>query len=113
MTATGGRVGCSVLCPGGVRTQIAAASRNRPEEQVDRETRRIDASEAAQRTEDWANRIGETGQDPSEIAEKVFQAINDDQFYILTHTTQDPGLRLRFDNILARRNPELVEQPRG
>lgn len=102
-------VGCSVLCPGGVRTQIAAASRNRPEEQVDDEVRRIDATETVKRTDDWAARIGATGQDPSEIAEKVFQSINDDQFYILTHTTQDPSLRLRFDNILERRNPEQVE----
>lgn len=109
--ATDGVVGCSVLCPGGVRTQIAAASRNRPEDQVTDEVRRIDATETAKRTDDWADRIGETGQDPSEIAEKVFQAINDDQFYILTHETQDPGLRLRFDNILARRNPELVDPP--
>lgn len=109
--ATDGRVGCSVLCPGGVRTQIAAASRNRPEDQVTDEVHRIDATETAKRTNDWADRIGDTGQDPSETAEKVFQAINDDQFYILTHETQDPNLRQRFDNILARRNPELADQP--
>jgi len=109
--ATGGTVGCSVLCPGGVRTQIAAAGRNRPDERLESDILRLDADETAKRASDWADRIGETGQEPSEIAEKVFQAINDDQFYILTHETQDPGLRVRFDNILARRNPELVDPP--
>ena len=112
--ATDGLVGCSVLCPGGVRTRIAAAGRNRPDDRLEADILRLDADETARRADDWAARIGETGQDPSEIAEKVFAAINDDQFYILTHETQDPGLRLRFDNILARRNPEMPEaQLRG
>lgn len=107
----GGQIGCSVLCPGGVRTQIAAASRNRPDERLEADARRLDLAETEQRANDWAARIGETGQEPSEIAEKVFSAINDDQFYILTHETQDPNLRMRFQNILERRNPEVPDLP--
>ena len=107
----GAQIGCSLLCPGGVRTQIAAASRNRPDERLEHDIHRLDAAETDQRSNDWATRIGETGQDPAEIAEKVFAAINDDQFYILTHETQDPSLRMRFANILARRNPEVPDLP--
>jgi NAD(P)-dependent dehydrogenase (short-subunit alcohol dehydrogenase family) len=107
----GAQIGCSLLCPGGVRTQIAAASRNRPDERLEHDIHRLDAAETDQRSDDWATRIGETGQDPSEIAEKVFTAINDDQFYILTHETQDPNLRMRFANILERRNPEVPDLP--
>ena len=105
----GAQVGTSVLCPGGVRTRIAAAGRNRPDDRLEADILRLDADETAKRASDWAARIGDTGQDPSEIAEKVFVAINDDQFYILTHETQDANLRVRFDNILARRNPEVAE----
>ena len=105
----GAQIGCSLLCPGGVRTQIA--SRNRPDERLEHDIHRLDAAETDQRSDDWATRIGETGQDPSEIAEKVFTAINDDQFYILTHETQDPNLRMRFANILERRNPEVPDLP--
>ena len=107
----GAQVGCSVLCPGGVRTRIAAAGRNRPTERLEADILRLDADETAKRADDWATRIRETGQDPSEIAEKVFTAINDEQFYILTHETQDANLRLRFANILERRNPELPDLP--
>lgn len=104
----GGQIGCSVLCPGGVRTRIAAAGRNRPDERLEADGHRLDDGETVQRSENWAQLIGDTGQDPSEVAEKVFAAINDDQFYILTHETQDESLRLRFQNILERRNPELA-----
>jgi NAD(P)-dependent dehydrogenase (short-subunit alcohol dehydrogenase family) len=108
---TGAEVGCSVLCPGGVRTRIAAAGRNRPDDRLEPDTLRLDADETARRAGDWSARVGETGQEPSEIAEKVFAAINDDQFYILTHETQDANLRLRFENILERRNPEVPDLP--
>jgi hypothetical protein len=63
------------------------------------------------RAGDWSARVGDTGQEPPEIAEKVFTAITDDQFYILTHETQDANLRLRFQNILERRNPEVPDLP--
>ena len=107
----GAQVSCSLLCPGGVRTQIAAASRNRPDDRLEHDIHRLDDAETAQRSDNWAALIGETGQDPAEIAEKVFTAINDDQFYILTHETQDPNLRLRFQNILERRNPQIPDLP--
>jgi NAD(P)-dependent dehydrogenase (short-subunit alcohol dehydrogenase family) len=102
----GSRVGASVLCPGGVRTRITGAARNRPDARLEGDLHRLEASEVTQRAEDWATLIGDDGQDPPEIAEKVFAAINDEQFYILTHTTRDPAIRTRLENILQRRNPQ-------
>ena len=105
----GAQVGCSVLCPGGVRTQISAAGRNRPDDHLEADGHRLDSAETEQRVANWAARIGDSGQDPSETAEKVFAAINDDQFYILTHEAQDDAIRQRAQNILERRNPDVVE----
>ncbi|MDA0353316.1 MAG: SDR family NAD(P)-dependent oxidoreductase [Chloroflexi bacterium] len=104
---TGAQVNCSVLCPGGVRTRITGAGRNRPVERLEGDILRLDAGEVDRRAANWSNLIGDSGQDPAEIAEKVFTAINEDQFYILTHDTQDEAVRMRSEQILARRNPEL------
>lgn len=88
----------SVLCPGGVRTRIALAERNRPETGL---------GEPAQRAREqaWAALIGERGLEPEAVAEQVFQAIAEERFYILTHPEVDRAIRTRFENLLARRNP--------
>lgn len=101
------KLSTSVLCPGGVRTRIAAAGRNRPEERLEQGAKPLSAEEVEERTRTWADRIADQGQDPEEIAEKVLAAIREEQFYILTHEAQDATVRMRMENILARRNPEL------
>lgn len=94
----------SVLCPGGVNTRIALASRNRPDELWEGNARpsheELEAREAT-----WANRTGATGMAPEEVANRVLSAIRDEQFYILTHDEYDGAIRTRMEGILARRNP--------
>ena len=97
----------SVLCPGGVRTRIAAAGRNRPDQLLEEDIHRLDAVEVKERTQNWFDRIADQGQDPEEIADKVLNAVREEQFYILTHETQDRAVRMRMEQILERRNPEL------
>ena len=99
------KVKVSVLCPGGVNTRIALATRNRPEEWWDEAATRPTAEELAQREQAWAARTGPTGLAPEVVAEQVFQAIQDEQFYILPHAEYDEAIRARMENILARRNP--------
>jgi NAD(P)-dependent dehydrogenase (short-subunit alcohol dehydrogenase family) len=92
------RVGCSVLCPIYVRTQILSAGRNRPADLVD------DGLPA-----DGPHRLGgriEHGQPPSEIADAVFEGIRGGQFYIWPGDEVDHIVRTRFDHILERSNPE-------
>lgn len=97
----------SVLCPGGVNTRIALASRNRPGEAWDDAAPRPTAAELAGREQQWAARTGPTGMPPEAVAETVFQAIQDERFYILTHAEYDDAIRARTENILGRHNPEL------
>jgi short-subunit dehydrogenase len=92
-------IGVSVLCPSFVRTRIGESGRNRPQRYG--ESRPLDpANPAAAMVTEIARQI-EAGLDPATVAERVLQAIRQDEFYIFTH----PGMRAqaepRFDAILA------------
>ena len=47
-----------------------------------------------------------TGMDPMEIGRRVLRGIRRNDLYILTHPEYEPGLRERFDAILASFPPE-------
>jgi NAD(P)-dependent dehydrogenase (short-subunit alcohol dehydrogenase family) len=96
----GTRIGCSVLCPIYVRTQILGANRNRPSELVDQDR------PSAGGPHRLAGRI-ETGQPPSEIADAVFEGVRAGQFYIWPGDEVDHVVRTRFNHILERSNPEV------
>src|SRR5262245_53278197 len=97
----GAHINVSVLCPGGVNTQLLDAARTppahvpaarplRPEEEAVRETTQ--------------HRV-QTGVSPGHIAEYVFRAIAADQFYILTDPGAKVWVRTRMEDILQERNP--------
>ncbi len=48
-----------------------------------------------------------TGMDPREVAEKVFTAIREEKFYILTHPEEKVRVRRRMEGILEEKNPTL------
>ena len=100
------QVAVSVLCPGGVRTRIASAGRNRPDALLEGVSR-LTTAETDERDQMWAGLIADGGQEPEEIADKVFAAIEEERFYILTHETQDEAVRMRMEAILERRDPEI------
>ena len=99
------KVKVSVLCPGGVNTRIALATRNRPDALWDGTTARPTAEVLERREQEWAALTGERGMRPEDVAARVFQAIQDEQFYILTHDQYDGAIRTRMENILGRQNP--------
>lgn len=93
----GSNVGVSVLCPGWVNTQIARAERNRPSRlQSDHNPggAPLDVESALQ-----------SGRQPSDIADVVFEAIQADQFYILPHSGWDKVAIGRAEAIVARGAP--------
>ena len=87
-------VGVSVLCPLFVDTKIMEAERNRP-----REMWNTDAPET--------NPIRMQNTTPaSEEAERVVQAVLEEQFYIWPQMdVVDENVLARFENVMARRNP--------
>jgi NAD(P)-dependent dehydrogenase (short-subunit alcohol dehydrogenase family) len=91
------RVSASVLCPAFVKTKIAESGRNRPGS--------AGAPAEPNQFEAMVRGLVETGVPPESIADKVFEAIRAEQFWILTHPEMDAAIRARVEGMLARRNP--------
>lgn len=92
---SGAQIQVHVLCPGWVRTRLLDADRNRPAHlQEQPKPHEIENSQRA-RTE-MANGIH-----PSEVAEHVYNAIQNGTFYILTHPELKTQVRARLEHILA------------
>lgn len=95
----------SVLCPGWVRTQIGESARNRPPELQNRgdQTPLTPQAEAARQA---LAESSSGGIPPEQVADFVFDAIKNGQFYILTHPDEfRPAIQLRMEDILRQRNP--------
>jgi len=93
----------SVLCPGLVRTNIINSERNRPAElQNDQVTISPEmlASLAALKA------TIESAMPPLQVADVVFDAIQKEQFYILSHPEWTEVIQLRTDKLLRMENPQ-------
>ena len=93
----------SVRCPGLVRTNIADAERNRPTElrnETVTMTPEMQASLAAFKA------VIEASMPPLQVADVVFDAIKNEQFYILTHPEWIEVIQLRTDKLLRMENPQ-------
>ena len=99
------KVKVSVLCPGFVNTNIAASERNRP---ANLQTEMAQFSETEQSFAAMMFAGIASGMPPAEVAEKVFAAIQNDQFYILPHPEFLPVVRARMEAILEQKNPFSV-----
>ncbi len=94
------KVGASVLCPAFVKTKIGESARNRPGS----------APSVASGSDEFAAMVRafiEQGVSPESIADKVFEAIEADRFWILTHPEFDAAIRARVDGMLDGRNPVM------
>jgi short-subunit dehydrogenase len=91
------RIGVSVLCPLFVDTQIMQAERNRPPELY---------NEGREEPANPLQMIDATP--PSDEAERVLDAVLNDQFYIFpSMQSVDDNVRYRFDNVINRKNPAM------
>lgn len=77
----GTRVGVSVLCPGFVNTNIFWSQRNRPAELRNEQKK----SAARGANDEMIKMVRETAIEPAVVAEKVLDAIRNDEFWIITH----------------------------
>jgi NAD(P)-dependent dehydrogenase (short-subunit alcohol dehydrogenase family) len=97
----GSPVKVSVLCPGWVNTRINEADRNRPADlqNTEEDTTMMDMGRQI------LDGLLKSGLQPSEVASKVFDAIREERFYILTHPEMTPMIQQRMDDILQGRTP--------
>ena len=93
----------SVLCPGLVRTDIVNAERHRPAELRNEPvtlTPEMQAGMAAFKA------ALEASTPPSLVADAVFNGIQKEQFYILSHPEWREVIKLRTDKLLSMENPQ-------
>lgn len=98
------KINVSVLCPGFVDTRIGDAARNRPaalrNNSVGEEHR-----DNADEPEALLLKTVEELTPPAEVARRVFDAIVNEKFYIITHPELKHRVRTRMEDILLERNP--------
>ncbi len=97
-------IGCSVLCPGSVDTQIVQADRNRPGGPL----------EGSERHTSFKERVGpqlaQAGLAPSDVAAMVVDAIRTNRFWIVTHPA---WLGVLADRVAAMPDGRLVQRSGG
>lgn len=97
LTTADSKIGASVLCPGWVNTRIDEAERNRPGDLAN-----------ARNPSGTGLEIGSTlteGMSPESVADIVFDAIENDRFYILPHPGWDDVVTNHAQAIVARQGP--------
>ena len=95
------QISASVLCPFFVPTGISASHRNRPENM--RGTRPTRSQMISQAMSDKAVSSGKVT--ATEVAQKVFDAVAANQFYIYSHPKSIGSVQMRMEDILLSRNP--------
>ena len=93
----------SVLCPGLVNTNIADAEQNRP---VALKNKPVDLTPQVQAGLDAFKAAIAAGMSPAQVANKVFAAIRNEQFYIVTHPDWMELVQMRTDSLLRLENPQ-------
>lgn len=102
------QIGCSVLCPGFVNTNIFDSGRNRPTELQDNAAPVAISAEDEQRIAMFRE-ILRRGKQPADIAEAVFDGIRSKRLYVLSHDHFNDMIKQRADNITQGNNPELEQ----
>lgn len=98
----GDKVRCSVLCPAYVPTRISDSERNRP---VHLRDEREKSEEDLKRDEMLRQAVQSGRISAEQVADKVFEAIRDERFYILPHQKIKSAIETRLQDILLERLP--------
>lgn len=102
LRTTGKPIGVSVLIPSLINTNIGTSGRNRPERFIDRQHEK---GEDAIFVEQMLADSTAAGMSPDDVAELVFAAVNNDQFWIPTKPSYHDQIRERYDDMQQLRLP--------
>ncbi len=89
-------IGVSVVCPGGVRSRIVEAGRNRPEE--------YGGPEAPIRAMLPGESVPQAMIEPADLAQRILRAIRENHLYVVSHPETQPAVEARFAAILDAYN---------
>lgn len=96
----GANIQVHVLCPGWVRTGILDSARNRPDTLQNPKVETLPRQETIGGSRNVRAEM-EAGMSPAEVAEHVYNAIQNSTFYIHTHPEHKAWIRQRMERILA------------
>ena len=100
------QVGASVLCPYFVATGINQSHRNRPAESAAATTAAGQPTRSQQVGQAMTDKAVTSGKiTAAEVAQKVFDAVAEDRFYIYSHPEALGNVRERMEAIVAGQNP--------
>jgi short-subunit dehydrogenase len=100
------KIKMSVFCPGYIQTDLHNCDKRRTEEfKIDDDE--YYKSETYFEDLKYSEFVIKTGIPIDSIAMSVFQGIEDEQFYILTHPQYNPLIGLRVKTILDGKNPDV------
>ncbi len=97
------QISASVLCPFFVPTGISQSQRNRPADLTDAAAKPTRSQLIGQAMSDKA--VGSGKVTAAEVAQKVFDAIASNQFYIYSHPKAIGSVQTRMEDVLLARNP--------
>jgi NAD(P)-dependent dehydrogenase (short-subunit alcohol dehydrogenase family) len=98
-------IGVTALCPGVVLTAISDSERNRPRDLVPEDGVKGDDPQIVEKYRS----VKGAGLMPADVAEMVVKAIHARQFYLVTTTAFDRGVKERMEAILERRDPDFPD----
>jgi NAD(P)-dependent dehydrogenase (short-subunit alcohol dehydrogenase family) len=102
LAARSAKVRCSVVCPAYFPSGISDSERARPA--ALREERAKSAEDLA-REANMRKAVQSGRLSAADIADRVFEAVRDERFYVLTHPRILPAVEARMRDILENRNP--------
>lgn len=107
LQAIGADIAISVYCPGFVQTDLHHSERHRPEQYQNPDDPYYKSAEffKGQKT---AENVILTGMPIDSVGMRVFNAIEDEQFYILTHPIYTTMIGKRVTDMLAGKGPDIV-----
>jgi NAD(P)-dependent dehydrogenase (short-subunit alcohol dehydrogenase family) len=97
------QISASVLCPFFVATGISQSHRNKPDEFASSDAKPTKSQLIGQAMSDKA--VGSGKISAADVAQKVFNAIADDQFYIYSHPKALASVQTRMEDVVQIRNP--------
>ncbi|EQB89011.1 short-subunit dehydrogenase [Clostridium punense] len=102
----GSKIKMSVFCPGYIQTDLHNCDKRRTEKfKIDEDP--YYTSEGFYAGLKQSEHVIKTGMPIDSIGMSVFQGIEDENFYILTHPQYNPIIGLRVKNILEGKNPDI------
>ncbi len=97
------QISASVLCPFFVATGISQSHRNKPGEFASSDVKPTKSQLIGQAMSDKA--VGSGKVSAADVAQKVFDAVADDQFYIYSHPKALASVQTRMEDVVQIRNP--------